>query len=117
VIFWDDLVLVDEYGGAVEDATAGQLLAEAIGSATGAILRNHGAIVTARTPGEAAYLGVAFERMCQFHLDAMRVGRKPRPIDAATAGPLKELLYRNTPDAFWHGAVRLLVRDQPDVLE
>jgi ribulose-5-phosphate 4-epimerase/fuculose-1-phosphate aldolase len=116
-IFWDDLVLVDEYGGAVEDASAGQALADAIGSASGAILRNHGAIVTAATPGEAGYKGVEFERMCQFHLDAMRVGRKPRPIEAATARPLKELLYRNTPDVFWDGAVRLLLRDQPDVLE
>jgi ribulose-5-phosphate 4-epimerase/fuculose-1-phosphate aldolase len=110
-------VLVDEYDGSIETAAAGQALADAIGTASGAILRNHGAVVTATTPGEAGYKGVEFERMCQFHLDAMRVGRKPRPIDAATARPLKELLRRNTPDVFWDGAVRLLLRDQPEVLE
>jgi ribulose-5-phosphate 4-epimerase/fuculose-1-phosphate aldolase len=116
-IFWDELALVDEYDGSIETAAGGEALARAIGPASGIILRNHGAVVTGTTPGEAGYKAVTFERMCRFHVDALLVGRKPRPIDAATAGPLRDLLRRNTPDAFWHGAVRQLLRTQPEVLE
>jgi ribulose-5-phosphate 4-epimerase/fuculose-1-phosphate aldolase len=116
-IFWDELALVDEYDGSIETAEAGQALADAMGGASGVILRNHGAVVTGTSPGEAGYKAVTFERMCRFHVDAVLMGRKPRPIDAATAGPLKDLLRRNTPAAFWDGAVRQLLRRQPEVLQ
>jgi hypothetical protein len=36
------------------------------------------------------------------------------PSDARAA--LKPVLRQNTPRAYWEGAVRLLLRDEPDVL-
>jgi ribulose-5-phosphate 4-epimerase/fuculose-1-phosphate aldolase len=124
ILFWDELVMVDEYAGVVEDATAGAALADAIGAASAALLRNHGAIVTGSSPGEACYKAVTLERMCRFHVDALATGRKPRPIDGSSTpaardavAAVKALLQRNTPDAFWHGAVRRLLRREPDVLD
>ncbi len=124
ILFWDDIVMVDEYGGVVEDASAGAALANAIGPASAALLRNHGAIVTASTPGEACYKAVTLERMCRFHADALATGRTPRPIDGSSTSArrdevmaVKGLLQRNTPDAYWHGAVRQLLRREPGVLD
>ncbi len=123
ILLHGELVLVDEYGGVVETADAGAALAAAVGAASGALLRNHGAIVTASTPGAACYKAVTLERMCRFHVDALRAGRVPRPIDGsstaaarASVAAVKDLLERNTPDAYWHGAVRRLLQREPDVL-
>ena len=46
-IFDGELAFVDEYGGAVESAEEGRWLAEQVGKASGVLLANHGAIVTA----------------------------------------------------------------------
>jgi ribulose-5-phosphate 4-epimerase/fuculose-1-phosphate aldolase len=116
-LFDGDLAFVDEYDGAVESAEAGRFLAEQVGKASGVLLANHGAIVTAETIGAACYRAVTFERMCRFTLDALQAGRELRPLPAASRTELKALLNRVTPAAYWDGAVRQLLACEPDVLD
>jgi ribulose-5-phosphate 4-epimerase/fuculose-1-phosphate aldolase len=116
-LFDGELAFVDEYGGAVESAEEGRWLAEQVGKATGVLLANHGAIVTAESIGAACYRAVTFERMCRFTLDALQAGRELRPLPPASRTELKALLNRVTPDAYWDGAVRQLVAREPEVLE
>jgi ribulose-5-phosphate 4-epimerase/fuculose-1-phosphate aldolase len=116
-LFDGELAFVDEYDGAVESAEAGRFLAEQVGKASGVLLANHGAIVTAETIGAACYRAVTFERMCRFTLDALQAGRELRPLPVASRTELKALLNRVTPDAYWDGAVRQLLAREPEVLD
>jgi len=114
-IFDGELAFVDEYGG-IEDANDGKWLAAQVGDASGILLAHHGAIVTAPTIPEACYKATAFERMCRFTFDAIVAGHEPKEIPADARAALKPLLRQNTPRAYWDGAVRLLLRDEPEVL-
>ena len=96
---------------------AGQWLAGQVGKASGVLLANHGAIITAESIGAACYRAVTFERMCRFTLDALQAGRELRPLPPASRGALKAVLNQVTPDAYWDGAVRQLLAREPDVLE
>jgi ribulose-5-phosphate 4-epimerase/fuculose-1-phosphate aldolase len=115
-IFDDELVFVDEYSG-VEDANDGKWLAREVGRASGILLAHHGAIVTAPTIAAACYKAATFERMCRFTYDALGAGRDPIELPREARAALKPVLQQNTPQAYWDGAVRLLLRDAPDVLE
>lgn len=111
-----DLVVVDEYDGTVESESAGRWLAARIGAATAALLTNHGAIVTGASMGAACYRAVILERTCRFAVDALRIGAPLRPLPAAGVPALKRELERNTPAAYWNGAVRTVIADDPEVL-
>ncbi|MDP9332652.1 MAG: class II aldolase/adducin family protein [Actinomycetota bacterium] len=114
-IFDGELAFVDEYGG-VEDANDGKWLATQVGDASGILLAHHGAIVTAPTIPEACYKATTFERMCRLTYDAIVAGREPNEIPADARAPLKTMLRQNTPQAYWDGAVRLLLGEEPEVL-
>jgi ribulose-5-phosphate 4-epimerase/fuculose-1-phosphate aldolase len=114
-IFDDELVLVDEYSG-VENANDGKWLARAVGSASGILLAHHGAIVTAPTVAEACYKAVTFERMCRFTYDALVARHDAPELPAEARAAMKPVLRQNAPQAYWDGAVRLLLRDEPEVL-
>lgn len=116
-IFEGDIAFVDEYDGLIGSPDAGQRLADAVGHATGVVLANHGAIVTGTTVQEACYQAVQFERMCKFYYDSMVSGRQPRILTEELAGPIKTVLKRGCPDVYWHGAVRQLLKSEPDVLD
>jgi ribulose-5-phosphate 4-epimerase/fuculose-1-phosphate aldolase len=116
-IFDGDLVFVDEYEGIVDTSNSGERLAAAAGKATGILLANHGAIVTGETVGEACYQSVTFERMCHITYDTLVAQRTPRPIDPTLRAALKAGLKKGCPPAFWDGAVRQLLRSEPEVLD
>jgi ribulose-5-phosphate 4-epimerase/fuculose-1-phosphate aldolase len=116
-LFDGELAFVDEYDGTVESAESGQWLATQVGKASGVLLANHGAIITADSIGAACYRAVTFERMCRLTLDALQAGRELRPLPAEGRAALKETLDRVTPDAYWDGAVRQLIAREPEVLE
>jgi len=116
-IFDGEVAFVDEYGGAVDNVDSGVRLAELIGKASGIVLANHGAIVTGETIAEACYKAVTFERMCRFTYDALVAQRQLRPVAPAMRALLQEQLRIGCPEVFWHGAVRRLVRAEPDVLD
>jgi ribulose-5-phosphate 4-epimerase/fuculose-1-phosphate aldolase len=114
-IFDGELVFVDEYGG-IEDVNDGKWLAARVGDASGILLAHHGAIVTAPTVAAACYKAATFERMCRFTYDTIAAGRAPESLPPAARAALKPALQQNTPQAYWDGAVRLLLRDEPEVL-
>jgi ribulose-5-phosphate 4-epimerase/fuculose-1-phosphate aldolase len=114
-IFDGELAFVDEYGG-VGDASEGQWLAEQVGDASGILLAHHGAIVTAPTIPAACYKATTFERMCRLTFDALVVGHKPMEVPGDARRTLQAALRQNTPQAYWDGAVRQLLRSEPDVL-
>jgi ribulose-5-phosphate 4-epimerase/fuculose-1-phosphate aldolase len=111
------LALVDEYEGQVLDAAAGSWLAERVGDADGIVLVNHGVIVIGASIEEAAYRAYTFDRMCRLTADALVAGVPTREIPAEQRGALKDAFRTHALDAFWDGAVRMLVRAQPDVLD
>jgi ribulose-5-phosphate 4-epimerase/fuculose-1-phosphate aldolase len=115
-IFDGELAFVDEYG-VLENAADGQWLADNVGDASGILLAHHGAIVTAPTIAEACYKATAFERMCRLTHDLLAAGREPVEVGAAFRPGLKANLRQNAPTAYWHGAVRGLLRTDPDVLD
>ena len=114
-IFDGELAFVDEYGG-VGDASEGQWLAEQVGDASGILLAHHGAIVTAPTIPGACYKATAFERMCRLTFDALGAGHKPIEVPTEARPALQAALQQNTPQAYWDGAVRQLLRNEPEVL-
>jgi ribulose-5-phosphate 4-epimerase/fuculose-1-phosphate aldolase len=114
-IFDGELAFVDEYAG-VDDSTGGKWLAGEIGDASGILLAHHGAIVTAPTIEEVCYKATTFERMCRLTYDVLQAGRAPVEVPAEQRANLKAALRQNTPRAYWDGAVRLLLRNEPEVL-
>ncbi|HEX4016379.1 MAG TPA: class II aldolase/adducin family protein [Frankiaceae bacterium] len=115
-MFDDDLVLVEEYSGEVDDAQLGAELAERIGSASNAILVSHGIIVTAPTIAEATYRSASIDRMCKLAYDVMLSGRSPIPLAKGLREGMKKSLIERGTEVFWNGAVRQLLRAEPDVL-
>jgi ribulose-5-phosphate 4-epimerase/fuculose-1-phosphate aldolase len=115
-IFDGELALVDEYGG-IEDAADGKWLAREVGDASGIILAHHGAIVTAPSIAEACYKAATFERLCRLTYDALAAGRTPQEIPVGARDQMKAALRQNAPRVYFDGAVRLLLKDEPDVLK
>ncbi len=111
------LRLVDEYQGQVLDEEAAAWLAEQVGDADGVILVSHGALVIGSSIEEATYRAYTFDRMCRLTADALIAGHPTREIAPEWRSSLKDAFRTHALDAFWNGAVRLLLRDQPDVLE
>jgi ribulose-5-phosphate 4-epimerase/fuculose-1-phosphate aldolase len=115
-IFDGELAFVDEYEG-VDDVTGGKWLAREVGDASGVLLAHHGAIVTAPTIAEACYKATTFERMCRFTYDILQAQRSPVELPVDRRAEMKAALKQNAPSAYWDGAVRMLLRDEPEVLE
>jgi ribulose-5-phosphate 4-epimerase/fuculose-1-phosphate aldolase len=111
------MALVDEYEGQVLDADAGEWLADRVGDADAVVLVSHGVIVIGASVEEATYRAATFDRMCRLTADALVAGVGTREIPAAHRQGLKNAFRTHALDAFWNGAVRMLVRDEPDVLD
>jgi ribulose-5-phosphate 4-epimerase/fuculose-1-phosphate aldolase len=116
-ILADELVLVTDYDGEVDQPTLGAELAERIGDASVALLVSHGVIVTAPTIERAVYTSVLFERTCMLHWLVRAMDRSPIPIAPTHQKQLKASLVERAAPVYWHGVVRALVRDEPEVLE
>jgi ribulose-5-phosphate 4-epimerase/fuculose-1-phosphate aldolase len=115
-MFHDDLTFVEEYTGEIDDATLGGDLADKIGDSRNVILANHGIIITAETIAEATYRAASIDRMCRLAYDVMLSGKGALPIsETFKVGMQRSLLERGS-DVYWAGAVRALLRQEPDVL-
>jgi ribulose-5-phosphate 4-epimerase/fuculose-1-phosphate aldolase len=116
-LFDGEIGFVDEYDGIIGNADAGMCLAKRIGNATGVVLANHGAIVTGATIAEACYRAEIFERMSKFTYEALLAKTPAREIDPAVRATLKPGLMMGCPPIYWDGAVRRLLKLEPDVLD
>jgi ribulose-5-phosphate 4-epimerase/fuculose-1-phosphate aldolase len=111
-----DLSFVTEYTGEVDDAALGAQLADQIGDHSTVILASHGVIVTGETLQLATYRAASIDRMCRLAYDVMVLGRSPLPIDPGIRAGMKKSLVERAADVYWAGAVRRLLREEPDVL-
>jgi ribulose-5-phosphate 4-epimerase/fuculose-1-phosphate aldolase len=116
-LFADDLSFVTEYTGEVDDAILGAQLAELIGEKSTVILASHGVIVTGADIREATYRAASIDRMCRLAYDVMVLGRQPLPIGEGLMNGMKKSLLERGSDVYWAGAVRALLRAEPDVLD
>lgn len=115
-MFDGDLCFVEEYTGEIDDADLGRELAERVGTASTVLLANHGVIVTAPTVEEATYRAATIDRLCRLTYDVHLLGTKFSVIEAGLRYGMKKSLLERGTDVFWAGAVRALLRDEPDVL-
>lgn len=116
-MFSDDMAIFNEFTGGIDNPAAGQQMADAIGDANAALLVNHGAVVLGRTIEEAVYRAVSFERVCELSYKALLTGRDPAPMPPELVRSMKAgFSDPSTVTFFWNGAVRLLLRDEPEVL-
>jgi ribulose-5-phosphate 4-epimerase/fuculose-1-phosphate aldolase len=116
-MFLDDLKFVEEYTGEVDSAALGAALADQIGDSSTTILGNHGIIVTGATIEEAAYRAASIDRVCRLAYDVMLTGRDPLTMERGLMQGMKQSLLERAASVYWAGAVRQLIRDQPDVLK
>lgn len=115
-MFDGDLHLVQEYTGEVDSVELAIRLAEQIGDHSTTILASHGVIVTAPTIQEATYKAASIDRVCRLAYDLLAIGRDPLPIGSGIkVGMKKSLLERGT-EVYWNGAVRNLLRNDPEVV-
>jgi len=93
-IGFHDLIAYVDYNGLALDYSEGERLARALGGKPVALLRNHGALVTAATAATAFERLYFLERACQAQILALSSGRPlrviPEPVVAATATQFRE---------------------------
>jgi len=115
-MFDGDLAFVDEYTGEVANAELGADLAGRIGEASVIVLANHGVIVTGPTVEEATYRAATVDRQCRLMYDVVTSGRPYTTMPPPLRGPMKASLLERGTEYYWGGAVRALLREQPEVL-
>lgn len=115
--FYGDLHVVPEYGGEIDTPELGRELADQIGSSSVVVLANHGVIVTGPTIEEATFRAATIDRACKLAYDVMVLGRTPLTMDPGLMIGMKKSILERGSDVYFAGAVRMLIRDEPDVLE
>lgn len=117
-MFDGDIAVFNEFTGGIDNPEAGKQLAEAVGEARSALLVNHGALVTGQSIEEATYRAVSFERVCKLAYHTLLTGRDPVPMGPDITAVVQETFFLpDTVEFFWNGAVRLLLKREPDVLD
>jgi L-ribulose-5-phosphate 4-epimerase len=112
-----DLVLVSEYGGAVNDAYSARSAVEAMGDADLALLAGHGVFVLGGSARAIHQRAVALEQRCQrgWHIraaGAQLVSPLPQSYtDRMRAGDGEGFL------GFWEAMVRQELRAEPSLLD
>jgi ribulose-5-phosphate 4-epimerase/fuculose-1-phosphate aldolase len=81
------------------------------------MLWSHGVLVSGRTIEEATFRMVTLERACRLTFDMLAIDRAPLPIAPAVREATRQGLLTLGVEAYWVGAVRQLLRNEPDVLE
>jgi ribulose-5-phosphate 4-epimerase/fuculose-1-phosphate aldolase len=116
-MYLDDLGIVREYDGEIDDPVVGAELAGRIGDKSVVILANHGVVVTAPTLQEAVYRSASFERVCRLYYDVKLLGVEPIRIAEHVQKSMKQSLLGRGAELFWNGSVRMLLRNAPEVLD
>ena len=81
------------------------------------VLVSHGALVIGASVEEATYRSATFDRMCHLTADALISGQPTREIAPEHRASLKDAFRTHALDAYWNGAVRLLLADDATVLD
>ncbi len=115
-MFMDDMKFIHEYTGEIDTADLGSDLADKIGDARVVILGSHGVIVTGASIEEATYRSASIDRVCRTAYDIMSVAREPLQMGRGFMTGMKASLLERAATVYFAGAVRQLLRDEPDVL-
>jgi ribulose-5-phosphate 4-epimerase/fuculose-1-phosphate aldolase len=112
-----EVVLVDEYGGAVNTTDAARAAIEAMGGADIALLAGHGVFVLGTTVRAVHQRAVALEQRCQraWHLRAAG-GRTESPLPASWIDRMR-VSDGNGFIGFWESSVRAVLRADPTLLD
>jgi ribulose-5-phosphate 4-epimerase/fuculose-1-phosphate aldolase len=90
-IFFEDHAIFDDEEVQIQSVAAGARIAEALGSNSSIILRNHGLLTTGNAVSEAVGLFVTMERVAESHMKA----RNAKPVSAEAARFAKADLVKN----------------------
>ncbi|MBQ4847827.1 class II aldolase/adducin family protein [Pseudoalteromonas sp. MMG005] len=82
--FFNDYVVLEQFGGVVLDKSEGELIVEALARNKEMILQNHGLLTVGRSVESASWWYIAMERACQVQLMAEAAG-SPRLIEESIA--------------------------------
>jgi L-fuculose-phosphate aldolase len=112
-----EVVLVDEYGGAVNTTDAARAAIEAMGGADIALLAGHGVFVLGSTVRAVHQRAVALEQRCQraWHVRAAG-GRTESPLPASWIDRMR-VSDGNGFIGFWESSVRAVLRADPTLLD
>jgi ribulose-5-phosphate 4-epimerase/fuculose-1-phosphate aldolase len=80
------------------------------------ILANHGVLITGETIAEATFRAACVDRMCRLDYDSKLLGKAITPIAPGLRKAMKASLLERGSDVYWAGAVRMLLKDEPEVL-
>ena len=112
-LFYEDIVLFDEFEGIVLDKKEGASIASRLGSNRAILLRNHGSIVVGSSIAETTIAATVLEFVARVQLQAMAVG-VPKLLPAAEARQTKSFLQRpDVIDLRWKLLVRQAQRHNP----
>ena len=115
-MFEGDLRFVAEYDGEVDEPRKGAELAEEVGDGSVVFLANHGVIVTGPTLADAVYRAASIDRACRLAIDVVRYARPATTVAPTLRRALKASLLERAADVYWAGAVRQLLKRDPEVL-
>jgi len=114
-LFYNDVVLFNEFGGIVLDLSEGQAIANQLGPRRAILLKHHGSIVVARNIRESAILGTVLEFAARVQLKAMSAGELHRlPADMALNAK-SFLVKEDLMTLRWKLLVRDAVRKRPQL--
>jgi ribulose-5-phosphate 4-epimerase/fuculose-1-phosphate aldolase len=119
-LYLNDLRMVNEYTGEIDSADLGADLADRIGDANTIILANHGVIVTGATIEEAVFRAAGIDRACRMAFDVWKLqglGHTQLQMQPGMMKGMKASLLERAAEVYWNGAVRMLIRDEPEVLD
>lgn len=112
-LFYEDIVLFDEFDGIVLDKKEGATIASRLGPNRAILLRNHGSVVVGSSIADATIAATVLEFAARVQLQALSAGT-PKLLPAAEARQTKAFLQRpDVVDLRWQLLVRQARRHNP----
>jgi L-fuculose-phosphate aldolase len=112
-LFYEDIVLFDEFDGIVLDKKEGASIASRLGPNRAILLRNHGSVVVGRSIADATIAATVLEFAARVQLQALSAGT-PKLLPAAEARQTKAFLQRpDVVDLRWQLLMRQARRHNP----
>lgn len=113
-LFYEDIVLFDEFEGIVLDKKEGASIASRLGPNRAILLRNHGSVVVGTSVPDATIAATVLEFAARVQLQALSAGT-PKLLPAAEARQTKAFLQRpDVVDLRWQLLVRQARRHNPN---
>jgi ribulose-5-phosphate 4-epimerase/fuculose-1-phosphate aldolase len=116
LILHGEVHLVEQYTGAVSTPDEGDELAGKLLEGSAYLLANHGAITVGETVEEVVFKSAILEVVCRQATESRQLGVAPIDIDERYIQGMQRLQLERSVQAYWDGAVRQLLRTDPEVL-